>query len=283
MKKSILIFIGILVLLGISSCESNISQQNNEISATHIDSQASEHDSITKTNSIEDSLKGDIDAIKVEIDSLNATIKTMNAEIQNLNSPDWIQISILIVIILLFLYVLKIARDIKEQNQNIESEVNNTNSSLNNLKLKFDQLQKDVSEIKSAKSRLNKDIDGLKLDINRSLKKSSNAENKQIEPQVIFKTIYATSVSKGFFNELSHSSEGCLFSIKQKSEEKATFDIISVQKISSSTNWRDAVEFKCINCKIEDAKSHEVESFGECEKVNNVDWKVVKKLKIKIY
>ena len=282
MKKSLLVkIIVILGLITMFSCESNPNQGANGNSDidTAVDSQCVMRD-LAKGCNTGDTLKTDFYTSNVDLDSLQITMKTLNDEVNELETSNWVILSFIVLFILFTIFVLKKFRDISID---IEDE-KEKREDLNLIReKKITHLENELKKLKSEHLNLNLEVDKLKIVINKTKNNQVYNEKKQLDTNVSYNKIYATSVSKGYFNELSKSSEGCLFVITPISNTRATFDIISVQKISSSVNWRDAVDFNVEKCKIEDAKGHEVDVLGECEKDNYGDWKVVKKLKIRIH
>ena len=108
---------------------------------------------------------------------------------------------------------------------------------------------------------------------------SSYSDNKRSSSSRI---CYAKSNNKKFFTEILNSKqEGCVFVIELKNEECGEFDLISLDKIQSITDWRDVVEVSG-DCTMEEATKYNTKEKGRCEKVNDTTWEVTKPLKIKI-
>lgn len=108
---------------------------------------------------------------------------------------------------------------------------------------------------------------------------SSRSDNKRSSSSRI---CYAKSNNKNFFTEILNSKqEGCVFVIELKNEEQGEFDLISLDKIQSITDWRDVVEVSG-DCTMEEATKYDTKEKGRCEKVNDTTWEVNKPLKIKI-
>lgn len=100
-------------------------------------------------------------------------------------------------------------------------------------------------------------------------------------PEPLTRIGYAKIDTDNYFTTIYDSQiEGCAFSISFTSKEEGRFNLISLDKIQSSNDWDKKVV--CSGCSISEASDFQLEEEGLCKKIDEVTWKVVKPLKIKL-
>ena len=90
----------------------------------------------------------------------------------------------------------------------------------------------------------------------------------KVDTDIYFTTIYDSN------------QEGCVFKITFTSQSKGKFNIISLDKIQSRNDWQKKVE--CSGVSIKEASDFRLEDEGICEKIDEINWKVTKPLKIRL-
>lgn len=92
---------------------------------------------------------------------------------------------------------------------------------------------------------------------------------------------YAKVDTDMYFTTIYDSNqEGCVFKITFTSQSRGKFTIISLDKIQSRNDWQKKVE--CSGISIKEASDFRLEEEGICEKIDEINWKVTKPLKIKL-
>lgn len=92
---------------------------------------------------------------------------------------------------------------------------------------------------------------------------------------------YAKVDTDMYFTTIYDSNqEGCVFKITFNSTTKGKFNIIALDKIQSRNDWQKKVE--CSGVSIKEATDFRLEEEGVCEKIDEINWKVTKPLKIRL-
>jgi len=92
---------------------------------------------------------------------------------------------------------------------------------------------------------------------------------------------YAKVDTDMYFTTIYDSNqEGCVFKITFNSKTKGKFNIIALDKILSRNDWQKKVE--CSGVSIKEASDFRLEEEGICEKIDEINWKVTKPLKIRL-
>lgn len=93
---------------------------------------------------------------------------------------------------------------------------------------------------------------------------------------------YAKVDTDMYFTTIYDSNqEGCVFKITFTSQSKGKFNIIALDKIQSRNDWQKKVE--CIGgVSIKEASDFRLEEEGICEKIDEINWKVTKPLRIRL-
>lgn len=93
---------------------------------------------------------------------------------------------------------------------------------------------------------------------------------------------YAKVDTDSYFTTIYESNqEGCVFKITFTSQSKGKFNIISLDKIQSRNDWQKKIE--CSGISIKEASDFRLEEEGICEKIDEINWKVTKPLKIRLH
>lgn len=137
-----------------------------------------------------------------------------------------------------------------------------------------DVSQADIDDMRQRVSKLEQELKSLESFIS----KSSPVPVASLPSRVK----YVKDLNSGYFMTLlSYKGEGCIFKVELKSETEGLFTLLSLDKLKTVNGLTDFVE--CIgNCKLEDAKNHEVKEMGTCKLKEKDVWVVTRKLKIKI-
>lgn len=247
-----------------------------------------------------------------QIDSLTKNLKVANEQVVSLaNSVEKIErptkkwklftiiasgLGLISLLLAIFLYFSKTS---KKDAEEVSRDYLGNSTRFQNLQQKVEVLEKQAGKafisthIPQTSSRdfselikLDKKIADLEkkienLSVVHPLPTSNNVQTNN-ERTAFSKVGYAKSNNKNFFTEvLETKQEGCVFVIDFKTEKKGEFDLISLNKIQSISDWKDVVEASG-NCSMEEATTYVVKERGQCEKVNDTTWEVTKKLKIKI-
>lgn len=117
----------------------------------------------------------------------------------------------------------------------------------------------------------------------RTVSTTSHLQDQSHQPEELkFQKVgYAKVDTEMYFTTIYDSNqEGCVFKILFTSQTHGRFNIITLDKIQSRNDWQKKVE--CSGVSIKDASEFSVEEEGECEKIDENTWEVVKPLKIKL-
>lgn len=110
---------------------------------------------------------------------------------------------------------------------------------------------------------------------------SPRQETRSYEEHEYEKVGYAKVDTDMYFTTIySSNQEGCVFKITFTSQTKGKFNIISLDKIQSRNDWQKKVE--CSGASIKEASDFRLEEDGICEKIDEINWKVTKPLKIRL-
>lgn len=91
----------------------------------------------------------------------------------------------------------------------------------------------------------------------------------KVDTDIYFTTIYDSN------------QEGCVFKITFTSQSKGKFNIIALDKIKSRNDWQKKVECSG-GASIKEASDFRLEEEGVCEKIDEINWKVTKPLRIRL-
>ena len=93
---------------------------------------------------------------------------------------------------------------------------------------------------------------------------------------------YAKVDTDMYFTTIYDSNqEGCVFKITFTSQSKGKFNIIALDKIQSKNDWQKKVECSG-GVSIKEASDFRLEEEGICEKIDEINWKVTKPLRIRL-
>lgn len=299
MRRAFLFIAFVAIIIGLASCEQKEEfSQDTQSERNIVVLSDSVKQKIVEQDSMMAELLNKIDTLTAELNSAkeeNASLEKKIDEIEEARLWKWISIAALllsaIAVILNFFNGLKrndVKEIIKEETgqhgiisrcvKNLHGNSNSTRptlSSESNTEKRLRTLEENMKQVANAINSISYNISSHKV-----------AESKKTPAQkdgpIHQRSGYANINSGEYFTEIFTSKqESCVFSFTFQSEKKGMFNIISLDKIKSRNDWQDAID--CAGCSITDATSFDVESMGECEKIDEFTWKVTKKLKIKLH
>ena len=308
MGKKIFIYIFLLVPTFCASCdefEESDTIKNKEVISSEVTS-----DSVGQNQIEQDSLKqGQVSKVDTQITEILATkkeVEQLQSEIKDLKSPDnfialLAFLSLLLAIVAIIMSIIRTNKKInKWEAKDMTKQI--VREQINDLEYRMTRAEKAIKEIdkslaspsKSSMSNgtFDKKLMELELRMNR-IEGSCNAASSNHHSVVIHSSIesektqepaflrigYAKVDTDMYFTTIFESNqEGCVFKITFTSQSKGKFNIISLDKIRSRNDWQKKVECKGVS--IKEASDFRLEEEGICEKIDEINWKVTKPLKI---
>lgn len=140
------------------------------------------------------------------------------------------------------------------------------------------------SRIRQLENQLTQVIEAVNKIANQEQQSVSNNQEKTrpLEENKYQKVGYAKVDTDMYFTTIYDSNqEGCVFKITFTSQTKGKFSIIALDKIQSRNDWQKKVECSG-GVSIKEASDFRLEEEGVCEKIDEINWKVTKPLKIRL-
>ena len=154
-------------------------------------------------------------------------------------------------------------------NNLLSAQRNNKTSHVPNSDTRLQQLESQLSQVIAAVNNIKQPV---------SIRQETTRPPEEHEYQ---KVGYAKVDTDMYFTTIYDSNqEGCVFKITFISEYKGKFNIIALDKIQSRNDWQKKVE--CIGASIKEASDFRLEEEGVCEKIDEINWKVTKPLRIRL-
>lgn len=303
MKQKILVCISVIgLMLCMVSCDwLGDSSQSTSTEPTEI---AAMPDSITqkiiKQDSVMSTLVEQVAKLTNELNTIKVENNELKSQVDNLATPsNWwhiITIGALIFAIICILFTWLVSH------QSIDDDT--FKRGISEIELKLKRHREDIESLKESKGlnvtqtknsqyahsphpsdeikKLSRRLDNIEKKLSEVKATDSPVDiNRQSSTQPLRKG-YAKSNSSKYFSEIIPSNqEGCIYEVTFKSDTKAEFSIVSLQKMKQSNAWREIVEIVG-NCNLEDAKSFSVKDYGVCEKVDDKMWSIKKNLVIEL-
>ncbi len=228
----------------------------------------------------------------------NKNISDIQKQVNNLKEPSsvWhiiIVISVLLSIasiVIVIVYVKKKkSKETDSKNENIEKDCN-TRRTKDDLSERHKSSSRNVSadfpENNSSLKELQRQIQDLQLQVSE-LKSSCKVTPVATGPgQPIAyhnRFLYVNAVNQLYFIGTTPSlQDDSIFKINLTSQTRGDFDIIDIKKIQQNNQLNNVVEVVHSKCQLAEAKDCKVVEKGSCELLNDGYWKVKKKIQIQI-
>ena len=261
---------------------------------------------IVEQDSLMTELLNKVDTLTKELNSTKAENAELKKEIDELESPKstWPFISIsafLLGLIALVFALLKptglkeediidIVKDCIDSSRKIKELQVSVNNFLSSSQHSNRMSQATSSNTPNSEARL-RQLESRMAQVTEVVNKITTPAQQEISPhQETFKTHfdyeyqkvgYAKVDTDMYFTTIYGSNqEGCVFKITFTSQSKGKFNIIALDKIQSRNDWQQKVE--CSGVSIKEATDFRLEEEGVCEKIDEINWKVTKPLKIRL-
>lgn len=306
MKKLLNLIVCMTAIWALSSCDflgGDKSSKEPEKIRTIVELPDSVKQKIVKQDALMKELLNKVDTLTTELNSAKAENVDLRKKVSELKSPQstWAYVSIAAFILglaALIVTFFKSKRIKKERVIDIFRECLDESSRIKELQTKVLSLSQHYNRTSQASSSYtsNSDIrlrqleNQMKLVIESVHKITSSiplsASPRQDgamsrEESECQKVGYAKVDADIYFMTIYDSNqEGCVFKISFTSQTQGRFNIIALDKIQSRNDWQKKVE--CSGVSIKEASDFRVEEEGECEKIDENTWEVVKPLKIKL-
>ena len=309
MKKLFYFIVCLAMITAITSCDlfdgETKSSSDSKDTTTIVVLPDTVKQKIVAQDSLMKALVAKIDELTNELNSSKENISLLDKSVKDLKSPKatWGYMSLAAIVIAIISLILMLFRPkgIKEErvyeifehcldkSERVKKLTVNVNTLLNSQRSAKSNQQNVTlsSDIESRLLKLESRIQQMGNGFNNhpeahSSQTSSNyrePSQRRIETEYQ-RTGYANiNFGKLFTKILDSNQEGCVFSIKFKSQTKGEFTIISLDKIKSRNGWQEVVEY---TGSIEDATSFKLEDIGVCEKIDENTWEVTRPLKIRL-
>lgn len=234
------------------------------------------------------------ETLSAKVDSTQNKVDYMSNKLDELNNYRYISIaSIVLSLIAIFIALTKrkgITKEQEEEEDIIKDYLNESGiafslNNLNNIEYKLRSIESRMDEIEKKLKKLKKNNksggDYPNPPTPTPTPTPPNPPCPPPYPEPLTRIGYAKIDTDNYFTTIYDSQiEGCAFSISFTSKEEGRFNLISLDKIQSSNDWDKKVV--CSGCSISEASDFQLEEEGLCKKIDEVTWKVVKPLKIKL-
>lgn len=306
MKKLLNLIVCMTAIWALSSCDflgGEKSSKEPEKVKTIVELPDSVKQKIVKQDALMKELLNKVDTLTAELNSAKAENAELKKKVAELETPQstWAYVSIVAFILGLVALIVAFLgfRGIKEKRvidifercisgsgriKELQFDVHNLLSSQrNNITSGSSYASNSDARLRQLENQMKQVIEAVNQMKNSKHQSVSSLQekSKSHEKSEYQKVGYAKVDTDIYFMTIYDSNqEGCVFKISFTSQTQGRFNIITLDKILSRNDWQKKVE--CCGVSIKEASDFRVEEEGECEKIDENTWEVVKPLRIKL-